>query len=57
MPLGWREIGIGMFFLGIVLACITWFASRFPIFQMWQPMSEVELLGVEVPEPAAGTRV
>ena len=57
MPLGWREIGIGLFFLGIVLACVTWFASRFPIFRMWQPMSEVELLGVEVPEPSAGTHV
>ncbi|MGH8437151.1 MAG: hypothetical protein ACRERX_22415 [Pseudomonas sp.] len=53
IPLGWQEIGMGLFFLGIVLSCIAWFARRFPIFQTWQPMSEVELLGVEVPEPAS----
>jgi hypothetical protein len=53
IPFGWQEIGIGLGFLGLVLACVTWFASRFPLYQMWQPMSEVELLGVPVPEPGA----
>lgn len=51
-PFGWQEIGVGLFFLGIVLACVMWFATRFPLYQMWQPMSEVELMGVEVPELA-----
>jgi hypothetical protein len=53
IPFGWQEIGVGLGFLGIVLACVSWFASRFPIYQMWQPMSEVELLGVPAPEPGA----
>lgn len=51
-PFFWQEIGTGLFFLGIVLGCVMWFATRFPLYQMWQPMSEVELMGVEVPEVA-----
>ncbi|MGQ0814902.1 MAG: hypothetical protein ACT4O1_10615 [Gemmatimonadota bacterium] len=46
-PFGWQEIGTGLFFLGLVLRSITWFQQRFPVFQMWLPISEVELLGVE----------
>jgi hypothetical protein len=53
VPFGWQELGIGLGFLGILLSCILWFAMRFPLFQMWQPMSEVELLGVDVPEVVA----
>ncbi|MGQ0562400.1 MAG: hypothetical protein ACT443_11055 [Gemmatimonadota bacterium] len=45
-PFGWQEIGIALFFLGLVLLCVTWFQRRFPVFQIWQPMSELELLGV-----------
>jgi hypothetical protein len=45
-PFGWQEIGIALFFLGLVLAAITTFQRRLPIFQMWQPASEIELLGV-----------
>jgi hypothetical protein len=33
------------------------FASRFPLYQMWQPMSEVELLGVPAPEPEERPRI
>ncbi|MGH7466778.1 MAG: hypothetical protein ACRENP_02220 [Longimicrobiales bacterium] len=57
VPFGWQEIGIALGFLGIVLACVSWFASRFPLYQMWQPMSEVELLGVPAPEPAQRQRI
>src|SRR5688572_424661 len=45
-PFGWQEIGTGLFFLGLLLFAITWFQRRFPIFQIWQPASELELLGV-----------
>jgi hypothetical protein len=27
------------------------FATRFPLFQVWQPMSELELSGLEVEVP------
>jgi len=52
MPLGWQEFGALLFFAGILITGILWFANRFPIFQMWQPKSEVELMGVE---PEAST--
>lgn len=45
-PFGWQEIGTAFFFLGLVLIAITHFQMRFPIFQMWQPISEIELLGI-----------
>lgn len=46
MPLGWQEFGALFFFAGLLIAAILWFATRFPLFQMWQPKSEVELMGV-----------
>jgi len=49
LPLGWQEIGTALLFAGLVLGSLMWFASRFPIFQLWQPMSELELKGIEVP--------
>jgi hypothetical protein len=45
-PFGWQEIGPAFFFLGLVLFGITWFQRKFPIYQIWQPASELELLGV-----------
>jgi hypothetical protein len=53
VPFGWQEIGIALFFLSLLLSAVTWFATRFPLFQMWQPLSEIELLGVEAPEAPA----
>jgi hypothetical protein len=47
LPLGWREIGVLPLFLGLMLMAHGWFASRFPMFQSWQPFSELELQGVE----------
>jgi hypothetical protein len=55
VPFGWQEIGTGLFFLGLVITCVLWFAARFPLYQIWQPASEVELLGVEAPELARTT--
>jgi Ni/Fe-hydrogenase subunit HybB-like protein len=48
LPLGWQEIGTALFFAGLLIGALMAFATRFPIFQLWQPMSELELKGVEV---------
>jgi hypothetical protein len=32
--------------LGLLIGALSWFAGRFPMLQVWQPASEVELLGV-----------
>ncbi len=52
---GIPEIGVGLGFAGIIIAAVTWFMTRFPILQLWQHPSELELLGtvVEYPEEAA----
>lgn len=56
LPLGWQEIGVACFFVGLLLAALMFFATRFPLFQLWQPMSELELRGVEVPIEEGATR-
>jgi Ni/Fe-hydrogenase subunit HybB-like protein len=48
VPLGWQEIGIGLFFAGLLILSVLRFLHRYPVFQLWQPMSELELQGVEV---------
>lgn len=48
LPFGWQEIAPALLFAGLLLAAHTWFAARFPMFQIWQPASEIELDGVEV---------
>lgn len=48
LPLGWQEIVPALFFGGLMLAAHTWFAQRFPMFQIWQPAVEIELEGVPV---------
>jgi hypothetical protein len=48
LPLGWQELGPALLFAGLLLACHTLFAQRFPMIQVWQPLGEVELHGVEV---------
>ncbi|MBI4543709.1 MAG: hypothetical protein HY703_00760, partial [Gemmatimonadetes bacterium] len=42
--LGWQEVGIAFAFAGLLLASLMFFATRFPLFQLWQPLSELELL-------------
>jgi hypothetical protein len=49
---GLPEVGVGLFMLGLLMASVAWFGTRFPMLQIWQPASEVELLGVAVEEPA-----
>lgn len=48
LPLGWREIGILPLFAGLLIMSHNWFARRFPMLQVWEPLSERELEGVEV---------
>ena len=48
LPLGWQEAGVGLLFAGLLLATLSWFATRFPLFQLWLPASELELEGVPV---------
>jgi hypothetical protein len=48
LPLGWQEIGIALLFAGLLITSMMAFATRFPLFQVWQPMSELELGGLEV---------
>jgi hypothetical protein len=47
---GITEVGIGAAMLGLLVLSLAWFGARFPVLQVWQPASEVELLGVEVEE-------
>ncbi len=47
---GLTEVGIGLAMLGLMIGSLAWFGSRFPMLQVWQPATEVELLGVEVQE-------
>lgn len=49
IPLGWQEVGIGLGFAGLLVLAHLWFVTRFPIFQLWQPPSELELSGLEEP--------
>jgi hypothetical protein len=48
--LGLPELGIGLLMLGLLVASVTWFGTRFPLLQIWSPPTEVELLGLEVEE-------
>lgn len=52
LMLGLPEIGIALGFAGLFVAASLWFAARYPILQVWQPASELELMGVEVEETA-----
>jgi hypothetical protein len=47
IPFSWIEIAPMLFFVGLLALAVTGFQARFPIFQIWQPASELELLGVE----------
>jgi hypothetical protein len=50
LPFSWPEPGLFLLFAGLFLAAISFFLTRFPLFQVWQPLSELELQGVAVPE-------
>jgi hypothetical protein len=52
LPLGWQEIGMALPFAGLFIGSLIWFKTRFPLFQLWIPASEIELEGIEVPAEA-----
>lgn len=45
---GLTEVAVAAGMLGLLLLSLAWFGARFPMLQVWQPASEVELLGVEM---------
>jgi hypothetical protein len=51
LVLGLPELGAALLMLGLLVASVAWFGTRFPLIQTWTPASETELLGVEVEEP------
>jgi hypothetical protein len=50
LPLSWPEPGLLLLFAGLYLAAITFFLTRVPTFQIWQPLSELELHGIAIEE-------
>jgi hypothetical protein len=54
VPLGWQEIGMGLGFAGLLIGSVLLFATRFPLFQLWQPLGELELQGVQIEDFDAG---
>ncbi|HEX6134073.1 MAG TPA: hypothetical protein VFZ24_08915, partial [Longimicrobiales bacterium] len=48
LPFGWQEIGLLLLFAGLLLSALGWFLTRFPLFQVWQPATELELQGVNL---------
>lgn len=38
LPFGWVEVGVGLLFAGLFVVSVAMFLTRFPIFQIWQPM-------------------
>jgi hypothetical protein len=54
LPLGWQEPAMLLFFVGLYLASVSWFLTRVPLFQIWQPLSEIELGGIHEEREATG---
>jgi hypothetical protein len=52
LPLGWIEVGMALPFGALLVGAILFFATRFPLFQLWLPASELELEGIDVPTQA-----
>lgn len=53
---GWQELGMALPFAALFIGSITRFATRYPILQLWQPVSE-ERLEASSEEPPAGGQV
>jgi hypothetical protein len=45
LPFGWMEVGVALGFAGLLIAALLFFATRFPMVQLWRPLSELELTG------------
>jgi hypothetical protein len=48
LPLSWFEPAMVLPFAGLYLAAIAFFLTRVPLFQLWQPLTEIELQGIVV---------
>jgi hypothetical protein len=48
LPLSWYEPAMLLFFAGLYLASLAFFLTRVPLFQLWLPVSELELQGLNV---------
>lgn len=48
---GWPEVGTALAFAGLFLGSLAWFASRFPMLQLWAPAHERELLATSAEHP------
>ena len=48
LPLSWYEPGALLLFAGLYIGALAFFLTRVPTFQLWQPLSEIELQGVPV---------
>jgi hypothetical protein len=55
LPLSWQEPGLLLLFVGLYLASISFFLTRVPLFQVWQPLSELELQGIPIEEERRAT--
>ena len=52
---GWQEIGAALPFAALFIGSIVFFATRFPIVQLWQPISE-ELMEASSEDPPSGSQ-
>jgi hypothetical protein len=52
LPFGWIEVGLALPFAALLVGAVTFFHTRFPLFQLWIPYSEIELEGLDVPVEA-----
>jgi hypothetical protein len=48
LPLSWQEPALLLLFAGLYLAAIAFFLTRVPLFQLWQPLTEIELQGIRL---------
>jgi hypothetical protein len=48
LPFSWYEPAMLLLFAGLYGAALAFFLTRVPLFQLWQPLSELELQGVSV---------
>jgi hypothetical protein len=55
LPLSWQEPALLLPFAALYLAAIAFFLTRVPLFQLWQPLTEIELQGIHLEEERYAT--
>lgn len=48
---GWQELVTALPFAGLLIASVMWFATRFPILQLWLNPTDREILGTSAEPP------